>query len=408
MTTSITPPARLGSTLLDLREYLTSTGAPPFVGRSVESDSYHVWYVDPRDPSTRYRSITNILDETESTPWKAPWYAKMAARFAIQHWADLADMLAAGLNDEALRWVRDNAERDRSTAADCGTWLHDVLEALLLDRPIPDPPTDLIGRHLDDEPIDQERLDRWADGLLAWIEDFRPTPLMAEATVASPAEGVAGRLDFGGDFAHYGALAVDLKSGRTIAEKVYCQLWAYTRLVTQVWLPDGRRLALPRFTGAAVLRLRPSMHRGYKFMPVPEAALAAGGQEFMHRWHALRKRTALREDHPFMRTAAYPPQWRPDGSWTPPRTIPMVEDVDGTQFPRGLLTAAGLLWLEDLTHFRAEDLLSVPERKTKRDPAPAKGIKGLGAKKLDAVRAALALYGLALAGETLPAESEVA
>lgn len=347
------------------------------------------WYHDPDDPTVRYQSVTFTISSTEAAPWLTDWAGKLAAEMVADHWAEIGEIASALGWPAAVAWMKREAKRQRALAADVGTWLHDVLEALLIgDVPIPDPLPDMLGRRLktggDDMVITQEVLDAWADGILTFIADYRLVPVMSEATVCNPLEGYAARVDLGAEFPGLGMGLVDMKSG-WVRKSVMAQLTAQ-RYATEVWLPLGERIEMPRFEWTAALHLRPKWRAGYKLLPVP-----SGREQW--EWFARANRLLqAREAQPDLDASAlYPPVFGPDGAVTGYRKVPMVEDARVRC--SGVLADAGFVWVEELTDWAAEDLLSDPKR--------GKGIKGLGAKGIDALRALLAEHGLTFAGESI-------
>jgi hypothetical protein len=95
-----------------------------------------------------------------------------------------------------------------------GSYVHEVIEALILGGEIPD-----IPEHLADAEIDGERIDLGAivDGFLAFRAEHKPVFEIAEATVANPIHGYAGTLDI---IAYLPAmkrrLLIDAKTGATL------------------------------------------------------------------------------------------------------------------------------------------------------------------------------------------------
>lgn len=380
--TAVLDEARVGPALLDLAEWLADPATPAFVGRTLvaEDDGDSRYYPDPDDPSIQYTSVTWILGATQRKPYLEKWHSRVSAQFAVDNWARIGDILASAGERAAVAWIQHEALRRRDVASEAGRWQHDVLEALLLDRAIPDPPVWLTEMNLDGEPLTQRRLDRWADGLTGFLADYRPEVLMSEATVLNPPEGVGGTLDCGAVLPHYGPTLIDLKSGRTVDRTTPVQLEAYRRM-RQVVLPLGVRAEMPAFERTAVLHLRPDYARGYKLLPMP-----CGPRQWSAFLDARRQLATLEALPAVGRRADYPPSWDADGALLPPPVLPMVEDVETTGFPRAVLAGAGMEWLTDLTQFTADELLAV---------------KGVGPKRVDAIRAALAAYGLALVGEQL-------
>lgn len=389
MTAIATEPVRLAHALEPIRHLL---GDAAFIGRHTgiveTNDDGSRWYYDPADPEIRYQSVTFTIGSTQSSPWLTSWAAKLAAEQACEHWADLGDLASSAGWPAAVAWLKEEAKRQRELAAEVGTWHHDVLEALLLDGPIPDPPKWVLGRRLttggEDMVITQEVLDRWAEGILNFISDYRLAPVMAEATVCNPIEGYAARVDLGAEFPGYGLGLVDMKSGQPRAS-VMAQLTAQMH-ATEVWLPLGDRVEMPRFEWGAVLHLRQVWERGYKLRRVPT------GPEQWSWFKTANRLLKAREEQPDLeRLAMYPPVFAPDGSVARLPIVPMIED-SGLRCAKAL-RAAGLSWVHELAAFDVADIASAPKR--------GRGIRGVGPKAVDAIRSLLAEHGLTFADETI-------
>lgn len=327
------------------------------------------WYLDPDNQEIRYQSVTWTCSASESAPWLTGWSGRVTAEWVIDN---LETVLAFLYDPEygpgaAVEIIRVEAERQRALAADVGVWLHDVLEALALDQPIPDPPPDMLGRRLDGVQITQGVLDAWAHGLLCFLEDYSPEVILSEATVANPVEGYAGTLDLG---AIIGGLTwlLDLKSGKNLPRWLEVQLAMY-RHAPEVWLPLGIRAEPPAWDRCGVLHLRPSYHRGYKLREIDTGPEVVA--EYRRRIESLR----WREQRP-VRPVFYPPG--PDGE----QPFPLVEDLP-LRTRRSLLTA-GLVSLDELAEFTARDLGKV---------------RGVGRESVAQIVELLAAHGLSLADD---------
>lgn len=381
-------PVRLADTLAGIRDKL---GDARFIGRHIglveTNDDGSRWYTDPDNPEITYQSVTWTIGSSESAPWLMDWAAKLAAEQTAEHWADLGDMAATLGWPAAIVWLKGEAKRQRELAAAVGTWLHDVLEAFLLDMPIPDPPKWILGRRLttggEDMVINRQTLDAWAVGIMNFITDYRLVPVMAEASVCNPIEGYAGRVDLGAEFPGHGLGLVDLKSGQP-RKSVMAQLTALMR-ATEVWLPMGDRIEMPRFEWGAVLHLRQTWERGYKLRRVPT------GPEQWRWFQACTRLLKARESQPDLeRMALYPPVFDPEsGEVLGVPVAPMVEDT-GLRCAKAL-RAAGFTWLSDLARFTVADVQSNPKAGT--------GVRGIGPQAIKDLRAMLAGHGLTFADE---------
>lgn len=326
------------------------------VGQTEEHGSR--WYVDPIDPSRRYESVTTILSMAGESSWMAPWGAKMAAEWIGRNFATYAEALAVLGPEGAARWYRDVFKAERDIKADLGSHQHHILEALLLDAPIPDVPEHLVGVVIDGEQVDHDAI---SDGLLRFLSDYDVTPVFAEATVVNPVHGYAGTLDLIADLPGIGRALIDCKTGAKIKDEVGLQLAPY-RFAREVWLdPFGNRCDVPDVDVCAVLHLRRSYQRGYKLIEVEAGPDQLAQFLTLHR--AIRVREAIS---------------------TLPRTVlrapgqaELIEDVYGLSRYARALSTAGLETLSDLAAFTPTDL---------------RAIRGIGPKAIDAIADTLATH----------------
>lgn len=239
-----------------------------------------------------FPSVTTVISAASSKPWLTKWSAKLAAEFAVDQWNLVTETLTAAGREAAVDLVKGAANRMRDEAADIGTFLHDVVEALVTDGPVP---------------IVPEELEPYVDAFLQFWMDFDPTPLLAEATVSTdPAETnrqqYAGRVDLlldillaAADLERLGlrdvgtgsgpgrvTVLVDVKTGANIDATMSAQLAAYRR-ADRVWLPLGEYAPLPKTDAAFVLHLRPN---GYRLLPVDtDGRSYAAFLRMLELWH---------------------------------------------------------------------------------------------------------------------------
>lgn len=370
-----------------LRPYAGMLHGATFIGRhetqADDGDDGSRWYPDPGRPGVRHQSVTWTISSTENAPWVLPWAGTVAAETVRDSWSLLGALMRAedGGPNVMVKWLKEEARRQRELAAAVGTWLHDVLEALLVGGAIPAPPAWMLGRTLrtggERILITQETLDSWADGLLAFITDFRLEPIMSEASIANPMEGYATRTDVVAYLPGYGIACIDLKSGN-VRRSVRAQLAAMLR-TTEVWVPGGGKIPMPDCDYAAVLHLRPKFTRGYKLQRLLPDEVEAGWKEFRAAVRLVKQREAAGA---LDQAVMYPPVFDERGDVVSVPTLPMVEDL-GIRASRAI-AAAGLEWLADVAAFTEAELLAV---------------RGVGPKAIDDIRTVLAGHGLALAGD---------
>lgn len=169
---------------------------------------------------TRYRSVTTFLGEICPKDGLAPWYEQRGIEGVI------AAIRAGRLDpyDESINvveWIRQRglgADAARDQAATRGLNVHDILETWMKTGRAP---------NLADHPVEHHPYIR---GLVAWLLERDPEPVLVEELVCSPVDGYAGRMDLlcriDGEL-----VAVDLKTQKDckIFESAHLQLAAYMR-----------------------------------------------------------------------------------------------------------------------------------------------------------------------------------
>jgi hypothetical protein len=351
------------------------------IGRIERDDSRY--YVDPADPTLVYDSVTTILAATNSKPWLANWTAKLAAEFAVDHHDFVGITINEASREGAIDVIKGEARRKRELKSEIGIHQHDILEALILDQPIPSVPPHLVDVEIDGESVDQDAI---ADGLLNFITDFGPAFEMAEATVANTALGFAGTLDLAawfptvrvpGKLSKGARMCLDLKTGANVDATARPQVVAYKH-ATEVWVDEmGNKREMPEVNLCGILHLRRSYRRGYKLIVVPPADEEFYFDQFLHCHRAFRDQDIVKTKR---LTPFYPPL--ADGS----QPLPLLEDIEGDGFGRCRkpLIDAGLEDLSDLARLSVEEAFK---------------IKGIGKAAISACTEALRRHGLTFAGE---------
>lgn len=321
------------------------------------------WYVDQADPDLVYESVTAILSAANSKPWLTAWAAKLAAEFAVDHHELVGQTLTEAGHEAAVTLIKGAATRSRDMKADIGTHQHDVLEALLLDLPIPDVPEHLVDVEIEGERVDHDAI---SDGLLNFLTDFDVEAELAEATVANVLHGYAGTLDLIATLRKLGRrLLIDCKTGLVLDPAMNAQLAAYRR-ADEVWVDDmGNKVRMPQVDGCAVLHVRREYGRGYKLLEVP-----ADDDAFAWFLHCQQVLLDQKAQPKIKGRPLYPPL--PDGS----QPLPLLEDIEYEGFNRcrSALIKSGVLDLGQLAALTREQVAS---------------IKGVGPKALTAIHALL-------------------
>ena len=365
----------------------------------------------------RLTRVSTVLDRTDGKQrFLVPWSSRITAECAVDHLRVLEAVLARQATcvrtketgrQGAVDLTKGRAADERDLKAEVGTWVHDMVEALVLwqaspegrgaDVALPALPDHLKGQDYDDEPV--ENVAAWmVNGFLNWVTAWQPQFRAAEMTVYNYGLGVAGTLDLivfipgvavspSGRFIPGPGLlvCVDVKTGRNSGPTWRDQIAAY-RQMTECQ-PDRLSTDLypmPRTDCGAVLHLRPEHLDGYRFMPISGKKHAAAWNRFRRRAEIYRD-VAAEADKPG--PVCRPP--RPDGTIPPPR----LADLDGEGYGRALSPLVKALGggtdLDQVAAMAAGDLVK---------------LKGIKEGVLKIVRVMLADHGLHLDGEQ-PAET---
>lgn len=218
-------------------------------------------------------SVTTILSNGLPKPALAAWQARTVAEYAVANHQTIAAMVEAvrlrRLDDGttfvvtdpdaiagAIEWLKGSPWRESERKMNLGSAVHAEAEAYVLGIPRPDPAA-LVARYV--------------QSFRHFLDDFRPTFEMTEATVYNVRESYAGTLDaiveIGGR-----RLLVDYKTGKDIYPDVALQLAAYGH-AEKVLLDDGTSVDMLPVDGAAALHIREyddsrPGDRGYSLIPV--------------------------------------------------------------------------------------------------------------------------------------------
>jgi hypothetical protein len=231
------------------------------------------WYRIP-GTNTKLRRVTTILEQGCSKGDALTfWAGNLTADTAMEN---LPYLINASLYPEqrtdARNWLARAHVRKKDERKDVGTAVHDLIEAKVLGKPMPE------------ELLTDPNLTPFLDHFLTFIEDWQITFEASEMVVGNEEDGYAGKLDYllrspliAVALAAYFQCEVpadsvfigDTKTGGELDIKgVYpeasLQMAAY-RKARVAWLRDGTKVPMPStFWAGVVLHLRPE---GYRLIP---------------------------------------------------------------------------------------------------------------------------------------------
>lgn len=366
-------------------------------------DQYGSRHYEYPPTGAQFISVTSVNSATEDKPWLPPWSSGIAAGWCADNLQLLARTLKNEGREAAVKLATQQSEIIRDVKRDAGSYVHTVVEALILwaaspegtgaDIVLPSMPDRLVGADYDDDPI--EDVTGWMiDGFLNFVAAFQPGFEAAEMTVFNVTLGVAGTLDMiitlrglaigsAGRFiacpGNVLTICVDVKTGKHLSVTWREQVAAYRRM-EEALLPMGDLVPMPATDATAVLHLRPEHRNGWRLMLISADDDEAAWGTFLNSLATYQDRKAAK---PKPGRVVYP--LRADGTMPQPR----LADLDGEGYGRAIspLVKARIGDLEDLAAMTAAQLLAT---------------KGIGPKTIETVRVILADHGLHLLGEETP------
>jgi len=394
-------------------DYATFRGQQVPVRETPKGDGDR-WYLYPAD-QRKLLSVTAAISDTIGAAYLHTWHAKQAARSVLVNLAHYQRVIEEQGLDAALDEAKEEGERARLIKADTGSYVHAVIEALILwaaspegagdQIPLPDLPGHLENADYDGTPL-PEVAGFMVDGFLEFCARFRPEFEAAEMIVFNLTLGVAGTLDMiivladcaisagtgprGEDeiIACPGSrliLCVDVKTGKHYKVEWKDQIAIYRRM-EEALLRLGELIPMPATHAGAVLHLRPGSEYdlGYRLMLVSGKEDEAAAARFTDALSLLNRR---REAPDKPGAVIYP--LNPDGTMPSPR----IADMDRCGYgraPGALVRALGRdVTAADVAGFTEDEIL---------------GAKGIGEKTLPVIGRILADHRLSFKPGSVPAE----
>ncbi len=236
-------------------------------------DASHVYRWNGGEP---IRSVTTIIGVLDKSGPLVGWAKREVANAAVRNLSTLATMVEASGPESAGKWLATIPGYQRDTAADVGTRVHALAEA--------------VSRGLDVTVTDAER--PFIDHYRRFLSEWQPRFLAAEEMVCSLRHGYAGTLDaiveMAGD-----VWMLDYKTSKGTYPETALQLAAYAN-ADFIGRPNvARKFRLPKVTAYGVLHLRDT---GYEVIPyeVTDATIAAFLDALrLHRWREGEAQTVM-------------------------------------------------------------------------------------------------------------------
>ena len=151
----------------------------------------------------KFPSVTTILSGTDGKRYLIDWSAKLAAERAVDNLERLARLKVIKGRQEAVDYAKEAAKEARELKADAGSYVHDVVEALILwgagrsgaEIVLPVLPEHLAGADYEEDMPVEGVTDWMIEGFLNFVADYKPIFQASEMTVFNPDLKVAGTLD---------------------------------------------------------------------------------------------------------------------------------------------------------------------------------------------------------------------
>jgi hypothetical protein len=231
-------------------------GAVTIAQVGLARDEQHNYYLDGEGPIA---SVTTILKVVDKSGPLVGWAKRITAEAAVKHAAELGGWIETFGDDGAVQMLTKAATVIRDKAANAGSEVHGIAEAIARGQEITIP----------------EELAPFVASYRKWLVDFEPEFLAAEEMVYSH-HGYAGTLDAIVRIAGETWL-LDYKTSKGVYPETALQLAAYAHADFIGRPGDPVRYALPAIEQYGVVHIRPE---GAELVPMDvdgafEAFLAA-------------------------------------------------------------------------------------------------------------------------------------
>lgn len=216
------------------------------------------WYkIDGRKAD----GVTSLLSDGLPKPALLPWGIKSVAEYAADHLDRLVEMQPMG-REAIVAALKQAPYTDRDRAAKRGTEVHGLAEKLINGEEV-DVPDELAGH---------------VESYVRYLDEWKPTPVLVEATVASRRWGYCGTLDAVYDLPDGRRIIGDIKTSRSgIFPEIVLQLAAYRYAEVYLDGDDEKPMADVGITHAQGIWVRADGYDVYD-LPADEQAF----NKFLH------------------------------------------------------------------------------------------------------------------------------
>lgn len=205
----------------------------------LSKDANHIYCAKyPDEPTRVLPGVTGVLRALDK-PAIVPWAQRITAEAAVDNRDKIEEWVQLGGRDGAVELLRNSATRKRDEAADIGSQVHALADALVKGQPV----------------AIAEEIAPFVYAYQAWIEAFQPTFLAVEEMVCG--DGYAGTLDsiavIGGS-----TWLLDIKtSAKGPFRETALQLAAYGNAQFIGRMHDTNKYEIPPIEQYGVIKVRP-------------------------------------------------------------------------------------------------------------------------------------------------------
>lgn len=204
----------------------------------------HEYFLDGQGPIP---SVTTILRVVDKSGPLVGWAKRITAEAAVDHRTELEKWVGLGGRDGAVQFLTKAAVAQRDRAANAGSEVHQLAEAIVRGHPV----------------VVVPELAPYLTSYQGFLDAFEPEFLAAEEMVANATEGYAGTLDAIARIAGE-VWMLDIKTGKGLYPETAMQMAAYANAEFIGRPGDAQRYAIPPIEGYGVVHLRPE---GFELVP---------------------------------------------------------------------------------------------------------------------------------------------